>query len=197
MARSGAAALPSLILRHRWTIAAMIGGVAVSLYLLPPPQAWFAALLAALAILIAAVDLEHFIIPDSANIAIAVLGLVLVIVEAPPGALAWDLLDAVARAAAAGGVLLALRYFYGRRSGVEGLGLGDVKLAAAGATFLSWPSLPVALLIAAFGGLIAVAAQALSRRKMPSRRAELPFGAFLAPAIWLAFLIERSALLAF
>jgi hypothetical protein len=32
---------------------------------------------------------------------------------------------------------------------------------------------------------------------MPDRKAEIPFGAFLAPAIWLAFLLERSGALIF
>ena len=51
---------------------------------------------------------------------------------------------------------------------------------------------PVALLIAAFGGLLAVGAQALAKGKPPSRRDSLPFGAFLAPAIWLAYLIAQT-----
>ncbi len=119
-------------------------------------------------------------------------GLVLVALEAFPGQLLWDLGDALLRSAVAGGVLLALRYFYGWRRGVEGLGLGDAKLAAAGAPFLAWPVLPVALLIAAFGGLLAVGAQALAKGKRPSRRDSLPFGAFLAPAIWIAYLIAQT-----
>ncbi len=189
--RAGVAAL---IRKHILTAAAMAAGIALSFYLLPLPQAGFAALLAVLAIVIAAVDLEYLIIPDAANVLMFAAGLVLAGLEAYPGEFIWILGDALLRSGVAGGVLLALRYFYGRSSGVEGLGLGDAKLAAAGAPFLAWPVLPIALLIAALGGLLAVAAQALTKRKMPSRRAPLPFGAFLAPAIWLAYMFAQAGL---
>ena len=131
MARRSAR-LSDLLQRHALAAAAMLTGVIVSVYLLPLPQGAFAALLAALAILIAVIDLEYRIIPDAANALMFGAGLVLVVLEAFPGQLLWDLGDALLRSAVAGGVLLALRYFYGRRSGIEGLGLGDAKLAAAG-----------------------------------------------------------------
>ena len=191
MARRSAR-LPDLLQRHGLSAAAMAGGISLSLYLLPLPQGAFAALLAALAIFIAVIDLEHRIIPDAANALMFAAGLILVALEAFPGQLLWDLADALLRSVVAGGMLLALRYYYGRRSGIEGLGLGDAKLAAAGAPFLAWPVLPVALLIAAFGGLLAVGAQALAKGKRPSRRDSLPFGAFLAPAIWVAYLIAQT-----
>jgi leader peptidase (prepilin peptidase)/N-methyltransferase len=194
MRRRSARRLPALVQQHWLTAAAMAAGTALSFALLPLPQAAFAALLAALAIFIAVVDLEYMIIPDAANVVLFVAGMVLVAVEAWPGALVVELSDALLRSAAAGGVLLALRHFYGKRRGIEGLGLGDAKLAAAGAPFLAWPVLPVALLIAAFGGLLAVGTQALARRTLPSRHAELPFGAFLAPAIWLAYMIGQAGL---
>jgi leader peptidase (prepilin peptidase)/N-methyltransferase len=189
--------LPNLLQRHGLAAAVMASGIVLSLYLLPLPQGAFAALLAALAIFIAVIDLEYRIIPDAANALMFAAGLLLVVLEAFPGQLLWgmvlwDLGDALLRSAVAGGVLLALRYFYGWRRGVEGLGLGDAKLAAAGAPFLAWPVLPVALLIAAFGGLVAVGAQALAKGKRPSRRDSLPFGAFLAPAIWIAYLIAQT-----
>jgi leader peptidase (prepilin peptidase) / N-methyltransferase len=191
MARRSAR-LPELLQRYGLAAAAMASGIVLSLYLLLLPQGAFAALLAALAIFIAVIDLEYRIIPDAANALMFAAGLVLVALEAFPGQLLWDLGDALLRSVVAGGILLALRYFYGRRSGVEGLGLGDAKLAAAGAPFLAWPVLPVALLIAAFGGLLAVGAQALAKRKRPSRRDSLPFGAFLAPAIWISYLIAQA-----
>jgi leader peptidase (prepilin peptidase)/N-methyltransferase len=182
---------------QRWTLAAMAGGVAVSLYLLPLPVSVFAALVAVLAVFIAVIDLEHFVIPDSANVAVLVLGLALVSLEAPPGGTLAALGDALARSLVGGGALLLLRFVYLRLAGIEGLGLGDVKLAAAGALLLDWSTLPIALLIASIGGLLAIAARALGSRKMPDRVAEIPFGAFLAPAIWLAFLLERTGALSF
>jgi leader peptidase (prepilin peptidase)/N-methyltransferase len=182
---------------HGWTVAVIAGSAGLSLYLLPPPVSVFAALLAAIAVLIAAVDLEYLVIPDAANVALLALGLVLAFVEAVPGGLVMTFTDVLARCAAAGGALLLLRHAYLRFAAVEGLGLGDAKLAAAGASLLAWQTLPIALLIASVGGILAVASRGLSQRKMPDRKAEIPFGAFLAPAIWLAFMLERTGALAF
>ena len=112
--------------------------------------------------------------------------------EAPSGGMLAAIADALARCIVAGGALLLLRFAYLRLSGIEGLGLGDAKLAAAGALSLAWPTLPIALLIASIGALLAVAGRGVAARKMPERGAEIPFGAFLAPAIWLAFVLERS-----
>jgi leader peptidase (prepilin peptidase)/N-methyltransferase len=197
IARRRARRAPALLQQHWPTALAMAAGAAISLYVLPMPQAAFAAVLAALAIFIAVVDLEYLIIPDLASIAMFAAGMALVAVEAWPGGLLWELGDALLRSAVAGGILLALRYFYSRRSGVEGLGLGDAKLAAAGAPFLAWPVLPVALLIASVGGLLAVGLRALAKRKLPARGAEIPFGAFLAPAIWVAYIIGQAGLFGF
>jgi leader peptidase (prepilin peptidase)/N-methyltransferase len=182
---------------HRWTLATMVAGAGLSLYVLPAPVSIFAALLALIATVIAVVDLEYLIIPDAANVALLVLGCALVLTEADAGDHNGALADALMRAIAAGAALFALRFAYMRLAGIEGLGLGDVKLAAAGAPFLAWPTLPIALLIAALGGLLAVAGRGLGQRRMPSRSAEIPFGAFLAPAIWLAFVLERGGVLGF
>jgi len=102
-----------------------------------------------------------------------------------------DLTDAVFHSVAAGGALLVLRAFYRWRAGVDGLGLGDVKLAAAGAPWLSWPLLPVMLAVAAIAALAVVALRALAVRQAINRTAPLPFGAFLAPSIWLVFVLDR------
>ncbi len=72
------------------------------------------------------------------------------------------------------------------------LGLGDVKLAAAGAPFLAWATLPLALALAAVAAVLAALASAVTRGTALDRRTEIPFGAFLAPAIWLSLIFERK-----
>ena len=143
---------------------------------------------------IAAVDIDRFIIPDIANAAIAALGLTLVLIEAWPGERWLAIGDALLRALITGGALLLLRFVYAKRTGVMGLGLGDVKLAAAGAPFLNWTTLPLTIVLAAIACLLAIVVRAVLRRERPQRQAELPFGAFLAPAIWLSFVFERLGL---
>src|SRR6185312_3356619 len=132
--------------------------------------------------------------PDLANAAIFALGLVLTLIEAPPGGYIGAALDALLRAAAAGGLVFLLRLAYARRIGV--IGLGDIKLAAAGAPFLPWQTLPLALALAAVAGILVVVTRMIVRRESIDRRLELPFGAFLAPAIWLAFVLDRIGLFA-
>jgi leader peptidase (prepilin peptidase)/N-methyltransferase len=183
--------LAALAYTYRWAVAVALIGVAASFALLPLPGAAFAAVLAALAVYVAIVDLEHFIIPDAANIAIFVTGIALVVTEAWPIGPLGDLEDALLRAFAAGAFLWLLRFVYARATGIEGLGLGDVKLAAAGAPFLAWETLPLALALGAVACALALAARALMRRERIDRTLELPFGAFLAPAIWVAFVLDR------
>jgi len=192
----GAAAWRLRLAEYGWILAIMAGGAGVSFYLLPMPAAPFAAFLAVVAIFIAIVDIEYLVIPDSANALLFAAGLIFVFVDAGRGDYFSAFADALLRCLVAGGAFALLRFGYLRRSGAEGLGLGDAKLVAASAPFLAWSSLPVALLIASAGGLIAVAARAAIARQMPDRKAEIPFGAFLAPAIWVAFLIERTGFLA-
>jgi leader peptidase (prepilin peptidase)/N-methyltransferase len=118
-----------------------------------------------------------------------------VLVEAQPGAWLGALGDAAARAVVAGGSLWLLRQAYGKYSGVEGLGLGDVKLAAAGAPWLMWTTLPLALVLAAVAALLVIGTRAALGREEIHAKMQVPFGAFLAPAIWLSFMLERLELL--
>jgi len=84
---------------------------------------------------------------------------------------------------------------YRRWRGQDGLGRGDVKLAAVAGAWLDWFTIPVVIEIAALTALIAyVARQHMMRR--PARQTDrLPFGLFFAPAIWLGWAIETMELL--
>lgn len=178
-------------MRHRWAVAAALAGAVVSFVLLPWPAAAFAAMLAALAVYVAAVDLDRFIIPDAANVAIFAAGLALVVTEGWRAGPLTDLEYALLRTLVAGGFMWTLRFVYARATGIEGLGLGDVKLAAAGAPFLAWDTLPLALALAAIACALALSGRALVRGEAIDRSRELPFGAFLAPAIWVVFVLDR------
>jgi leader peptidase (prepilin peptidase)/N-methyltransferase len=70
-----------------------------------------------------------------------------------------------------------------------------VKLMAAGATLLSWASLPYALILAAAAAIMVIVLHRMRHGAWLDRETEIPFGAFLAPAIWAAFLLERLDLL--
>jgi leader peptidase (prepilin peptidase)/N-methyltransferase len=174
-----------------WDIAVTVIAAGLSLGLLPLPTSAFAAALAVLAIVVAVIDIDQRVIPDIANVAVLLLGLGLTAVESQGTDRALALLDAILRAVATGGLLYGLRFGYRRLTGVEGLGLGDVKLAAAAGPWLMWPTLPLAIAVAAVAAIAATGVRAALVRRPLAWREELPFGAFLAPAIWLSFMMER------
>ncbi len=195
MTNSVGSAKPVTNNRNRWCAVVMAAvGVALSFELFPVPAAVFAALLACLAMAIAVVDIESLIIPDAASLAIFILAIAFAVTEAgtADGLAAFG--DGLLRSAVAGGSLYLLRFAYRRATGVIGLGLGDVKLAAAGAPFLGWATLPLALALAAVAGGLAAMASTVTSGAALDRRTEIPFGAFLAPAIWLALILESCGL---
>jgi leader peptidase (prepilin peptidase)/N-methyltransferase len=177
--------------RYWQSFAAAFAAAIFSFVTLPMTLAVFSTLLAGLAIWIALVDLEDLIIPDLATAAVAILGLALILIETPADALSEEIPDALMRAIAAGGLLFLVRLAFQRFAGKEGLGLGDVKLMAAGGTLLSWGSLPYALMLAAAAAIMVIMLHGMRHATWLDREAEIPFGAFLAPAIWAAFLLER------
>jgi len=129
-------------------------------------------------------DLRTRRLPDGWSLALATAGLLLAVLRgsglalpAGPGPAA-----ALGSAAAAGGALALLRALHVRLRRREGLGAGDVKFAAALATWMTPTQLPVALLVAAAGGLLhALAAGALRDPARP-----IPFGPHLALGAFLA-----------
>ena len=176
-------------------IAALIGVVA-SLVLLPDARGLWGGGLAVLMVAIAAFDVRLLIIPDELTAAALALGLAYAAQQDTDAwmlALAWALL----RGAAPALIFLAVRDLYRRWRGREGIGLGDVKLAAVAGVWLDWPVIPIAVDIAAVAALIAYLLLYLAYRSRPGfrrriRRTRLPFGLFLAPAIWLAWIAQTA-----
>jgi leader peptidase (prepilin peptidase) / N-methyltransferase len=169
-----------------WIVAlAILAVAAVAIASLDRRDAAFAIAFGALALLVAKVDLDRFEIPDLANLAIFILGLAWIATRSSN--VGGDLPDAFLRALAAGVFLWAVRAIYGLVRKIEGLGWGDVKLAAAGAVWLLWPQMPAALLLAAVAGIVAAAVQGWRAREIPSGQMAIPFGTVLAPSIWLVW----------
>lgn len=182
---------PCLPLASVHFIIALLLASAAALGALPAVDALFAVVFAALMLWLAKSDIESFELPDLTTLAVAALGSTWIATLPDPG---LRLLDAAQRAIFATACLSAVKWSYARLRGREGLGWGDVKLAAAGAIWLDWPELPIALLFAAAAGIIAVAARAIVARAPISSSAAIPFGAFLAPSIWVAWFADRAGL---
>lgn len=178
---------------HPVAIAAVVAAMAASLLLVPGREGVMGATLAASMVLIATVDFNRYTIPDALSVPAFALGLVHAAMRG------GDSLAATTAAAALRGIAVAfafwlLRAGYRRLRGRDGLGLGDIKLAAVAGAWLSWPVVPVAVDFAAFSALIVygVRQYVLRRPRQPSAR--LPFGTFLGPAIWFGWIVETVIL---
>jgi leader peptidase (prepilin peptidase)/N-methyltransferase len=166
-----------------------IAVVGVSIAVAPAPQGMLGAGLGLLMLAIAIVDARRFIIPNELVVAALALGLFsVVIVETE--ARVQELALAAGRGAALALLFLALRELYWRWRGREGLGLGDVKLASVVGVWLDWPAMPIAIEIAAAGALAVYLAGHIVGRRRIHAATRLPFGLFLAPATWLAWLVQ-------
>jgi leader peptidase (prepilin peptidase)/N-methyltransferase len=159
-----------------------------SIWAVPGTVGILGAGLALLMVAIAVIDARLLIIPNELNAGALALALVHAAALAPDALLASMALAAL-RGAVTMLLFLALRLGYRRLRGREGLGLGDVKLAFVAGAWLDWIMIPVAIEIAAAGALIAYGAWRAINRQRVDFGARLPFGLFLAPSIWMAWLI--------
>ncbi|MFG1282499.1 A24 family peptidase [Xanthobacter autotrophicus] len=168
--------------------AVVMAAMAASLAVEPSVVGLLAAALVPVLAAIAVIDGRHFIIPDSLN----ALGLLLGLAAA---ATAPEPVDGVISAILGGAGLalmfLAIRLGYRAVRGRDGLGLGDVKLAAVAGVWLSVTAMPVAVETAALAGLMAYGIRRLTTGRAVRVRDRLPFGLFFAPAIWIGWLFDR------
>jgi len=174
--------------------AAALIGVVASVVLVPGSRGVWGAGLAVLMVAIATVDARRFIIPDELTAAALALGLAYAaVVDAEMWAqgVAWAALRGAVPALAFLGVRVGYRPWRGR----EGIGLGDVKLAGVSGVWLDWPTIPIAIEIAAVAALGAYLIMHFCFHRAVRPTTRLPFGLFLAPAIWMAWILETILLL--
>lgn len=179
-----------------WPIILVIGLCSVAMALIsvataPGVIGWLGIGLAELMLAIAVIDWRYFVIPDRLNAAALVLGLAHAWFQNPE-----DIVVTLASALARGAVLAAafwvLRVSYERIRGREGLGFGDVKLAGVAGVWLGWLMLPLAIELAAVSALAFYGLRQVLVREPMSATSRLPFGAFLAIAIWLTWVLENA-----
>jgi leader peptidase (prepilin peptidase) / N-methyltransferase len=90
---------------------------------------------------------------------------------------------------------LGVRAAYRGWRGREGIGLGDVKLAGVAGVWLDWPTIPIAIEIAALAALGAYMIRHLYLRRNVRPTTRLPFGLFLAPAIWITWMLDATLII--
>jgi leader peptidase (prepilin peptidase)/N-methyltransferase len=169
----------------RYPLVEMATGVAFvvqgAFFLDDPVVLWQRLVLTGMLVALFGTDLETQRLPNVITLPGIVVGLVFSI-WVPPGLVAGLI------GAALGAAILALiRWGWERATGVEGRGLGDVKMIALIGAFLGWQQVWVVLFLSSVvGALLGIALAALGGRSMQSK---LPFGTFLALAAYVASLV--------
>jgi leader peptidase (prepilin peptidase)/N-methyltransferase len=123
-------------------------------------------------IVLFAIDFRHYILPNVITLPGIVVGFALS-VFLPPG---WQ--ASLIGLLAGGGLLFLIAETYYRVRGIEGLGMGDVKMLAMIGAFLGWKLMLVTLVLASFAGSFVGVGLMVARRG--DMKAALPFGTFLA-----------------
>lgn len=129
-------------------------------------------------------DLAAFRLPNALTGLLCVTGLGLAVENPFRGPL-----DGLIGATAGAGAFLVIRIVYQKVRGREGLGLGDVKLMGGIGAGLGATALPVVALIAAMAAMFVAIFVGWRKGERPGSSTEIPFGAYLAGAAGLWFLI--------
>ena len=169
--------------------AVLVGGtgavVVVSVAMLPLPAAVASAVLGALMISGADVDARTLLLPNIVTWGGLGSGLIAAAALDPDNP--WrGIAVAIARAGGTAFALASLQWCYARLRAREGLGLGDIKLAAAVGAWLPIEAIPLCFGLASGAALVAVLLARL-RGEAVDALTKVPFGAFLCPALWLVF----------
>jgi leader peptidase (prepilin peptidase)/N-methyltransferase len=126
-------------------------------------------------IVLAFIDYDTQLLPDSISLPLLWLGLLVNI----PGTFA-DLRSAVIGATAGYLFLWTVYWAFKLATGKEGMGFGDFKLLAAIGAWTGWTMLPLTILASSFAGaLVGLGLIVLARR---GRHVPIPFGPYLAAA---------------
>lgn len=140
-------------------------------------------------IAIAAVDARQYIIPNTLTAGAIGLALLRAAIFGPDSGLVsvgWTAVSAIATALP----FLILMMAYRRWRGRDGLGLGDIKLVAVAGAWLDWVTIFAVIELAALSALGVYIVNSYLRDRPLKATAFLPFGLFLAPAIWIGWLVE-------
>ena len=163
------------------------------LFLISPLAAISTGALAALMALITLSDFKHFIIPNEFSLPAIPLGVAANVMVFNADDWMAGLTASLLGVVLAAGSFYLLRAVWYRWRGVDGLGMGDVKLAGVAGAWLGPALLASACLAAALAGLVTVVVMML----IPGRRVRLsdhiPFGCFIAPVILMFWMLRVFA----
>jgi leader peptidase (prepilin peptidase) / N-methyltransferase len=145
------------------------------------PQTFFALLLTWSLITLTFIDLDHHLLPDSINLPMLWLGLLLSLFG-----IFTDNRSSIIGAIAGYGSLWTVYHLFRLVTGKEGMGYGDFKLLALFGAWLGWQYLPLIILLSSLTGALIGIAMVLFVKH--DHTVPIPFGPYLAAAGWLALL---------
>lgn len=143
-------------------------------------------------VIVSFIDLKHLIIPDSISVTGIFVGCIVHVLLGDKGYLA-NFLDSVFGIVAGGVTLFAVAYIYEKIKKQEGLGGGDVKLAAMLGAFFGWKASFFILFLSSITGTVVGLAVILLFKK--DMKYAIPYGPFIAFA-GLCYLFFGDAILA-
>lgn len=149
--------------------------------------ACISALVCSLLICIFWIDLEHMLIFNRFTVLIALAGAAAMFFDGYT-----EMIDHIIGVLAGGGLFAGLYFGAVRFLQREGIGFGDVKLAAAAGLLLGWQKLILAILIASVSGSLVLLGIRWLRHD--EKGTEYPFGPFLAIGILTAMLFGAPIL---
>lgn len=131
----------------------------------------------ALAIAISFIDLDFKIIPDELNLIGFLSGLIYSAIRTD-----FSIIDALLGSLIGAGFLFTIAYLYLKFRGIEGLGMGDVKLLAFFGTYLGWFGSLFVIFFGSILGIIAGLILAYISKSEDKAKFEIPFGPYLSIA---------------
>ncbi len=147
------------------------------------PLQWASVGLAWALLLLSAIDIAAYRLPDIITLPLLAIGLVIAYTLLPD----QQMIDHAIGACVGFTMLWLLSRGFRFWRGKDGLGLGDAKLTAAAGAWLGWAALPSVILIASLIGILTYGAFAFLRGRS-ALLVPLAFGVPLALAIWLIWL---------
>jgi len=131
----------------------------------------------ALAITISFIDLDFKIIPDELNLIGFLSGLLYSALRTD-----FSIIDALLGSFIGAGFLFAIAYLYLKFRGIEGLGMGDVKLLAFFGAYLGWFGSLFVIFVGSVLGVIIGLTLAYINKSEDKAKFEIPFGPYLSIA---------------
>lgn len=123
------------------------------------------------------IDFDFKIIPDELNLIGFLSGVLFSFFRED-----FSLLDAILGAVLGAGFLYLVAYLYFKLKGIEGLGLGDVKMLAFVGTYLGWFGSLFTIFFGSVLGAVFGLVFSLLKKKKYEGQLEIPFGPFLGVA---------------